>query len=328
MTSNRAAVIGLGIMGRRMLANLDRHPNFEIAGMWDPSEASTAKAKAEFPSAPISDDPSVLITKDVADVVYIACPPEWHKHYALMAIEAGVAVYTEKPLGVDIAESQDLVRRLEETSTPNVVNFVQASCEALALTQSALSSDKLGDITGVEIVVQYQQWPREWQVEADWLRYRAAGGYVREVISHFVFVTERLFGPAQITFSQPSYPADPKLCETHLQTRLDCSGIPVNIFGSCGGIGPDRQEITVWGTKASHRISDFYFLATTDGGEWRGALPPDTDPRATALQRQLDNVAKWLEKKPHGLPSAADALSVQRVIEGILAPTPSGVTKR
>jgi predicted dehydrogenase len=319
MTTYRAAVIGLGIMGRRMMANLEQHPHFQIAGIWDPSASSVTKARAEFPSAPVADNPAALINKGVADFVYIACPPEWHKHYALMAIEAGVAVYTEKPLGVDIAESEDLVDRLERTNTPNVVNFVQASCEALGLTQAAMAGGELGAITGIDIVVQYQQWPRVWQVEADWLRFRGAGGYVREVISHFVFVTERLLGPTKITFTAASYPSDPSLCEIDIHARLDCGGIPVNIFGSCGGIGPDRQEVTIWGSKQSHRLSDFYFLATSDGEKWRNALPPNADPRATTLQRQLDNVEKWLGGKEHTLPSARDALSVQRVIEGMLA---------
>jgi predicted dehydrogenase len=319
MTEHKVAVIGLGIMGRRMLANLERHPAFQIAGMWDPSENSLAKAREAFPAALKGDSPSALIKSSVSDLVYIACPPEWHKHYAIMAMEAGVAVYTEKPLGVDIAESEDLVERLEETGTPNVVNFIQASCEALELTQAALTRGEIGEVQGVDIVVQYQQWPRIWQVEADWLRFRAAGGYVREVVSHFIFVTERLFGPARIEFSNPSYPTDPELCETHLMARLDCDGIPVNIFGSCGGIGPDRQEVTVWGSKTSHRISDFTSLATSDGGEWRDALAPDADPRATSLRRQLDNVALWLNGETNTLPTARDALSVQRVIEGLLA---------
>lgn len=315
----KVAVIGLGIMGRRMLGNLQSHPRFEIAGMWDPSEASVRAAREAHPDTPVMASAQALIDARVADVVYIACPPEWHKQYALMAIEAGVAVFTEKPLGVDIPDSEDLVARLEGAGAPNVVNFVQASCEALEITQTALAKGQLGEITGVDIIVQYKQWPRDWQVAADWLRFREAGGYIREVVSHFIFLTERLFGPARVEFSQPRYPSNPALCETHLAARLDCGGIPVNVFGSCGGVGPDRQEVTIWGSKESYRISDFYFLATSDGAEWRDALPPDADPRATTLQRQLSNVALWLDGEPHPLPSARDALSVQRVIEGMLA---------
>jgi hypothetical protein len=44
----------------------------------------------------------------------------------------------------------------------------------------------------------------------------------------------------------------------------------------------------------------------------------DDDPRTTTLQRQLDNVDKWLTGYDHPLASAADALSVQIIIENML----------
>ena len=44
----------------------------------------------------------------------------------------------------------------------------------------------------------------------------------------------------------------------------------------------------------------------------------DDDPRTTTLQRQLDNVDKWLTGYDNPLASAADALSVQIIIENML----------
>ena len=43
-TSHRAAIIGLGIMGRRMLDNMLFHAEFEPVALWDPSEEACAKA--------------------------------------------------------------------------------------------------------------------------------------------------------------------------------------------------------------------------------------------------------------------------------------------
>ena len=34
--TNKMAIIGLGIMGRRMLENALHHPAFEICGVWGP----------------------------------------------------------------------------------------------------------------------------------------------------------------------------------------------------------------------------------------------------------------------------------------------------
>ena len=319
MVKHRVGIIGLGIMGRRMVVNFNNHPLFEIVGVWDPSEQSISKTRIDNPTILISESPTEMISNGRIDLLYIACPPEFHKAYALMAIEQKIPVYLEKPLGVDIAESKKLVHELNKSKTPNIVNFVQASCEALEITQKEIRSGSAGEVTSIDIVMQYQQWPRSWQVEADWLRFRSAGGYTREVLSHFIFVTERLFGPAKIVFSNPLYPHETELCETHIQAQLLCGSTPVNILGSCGGVGPDRQEITIWGTKKSYRISDFYFLETAKDPDWQSALKSDDDPRTTTLQRQLDHVDKWLTGNDHPLASAEDAFSVQIIIENMLS---------
>ena len=134
-----------------------------------------------------------------------------------------------------------------------------------------------------------------------------------------MYKRQRLFGPATINFSNPLYPQQKELCETHIQAQLFCGPIPINIFGSSGGVGPDRQEVTVWGTKKSYRINDFYFLETAKDPTWHSALKSDDDPRTTTLQRQLDNVDKWLTGNDHPLASAEDAFSVQVIIENMLS---------
>ena len=56
MAGNRMAIIGLGIMGRRMLANALAHPRFDISGLWDPSALSVARARELMPGAPVASD--------------------------------------------------------------------------------------------------------------------------------------------------------------------------------------------------------------------------------------------------------------------------------
>ena len=318
MKQYNVAIIGLGIMGRRMISNFAKHPSFNIASVWDPSGKSIEKTKADFPDIHFSETPEALMKEVQPDLLYIACPPEFHKQYALQAIYAKIPLYIEKPLGVDIAESESLVELLERKNHINAVNFVQASSEAIEKVQLLLNNNELGNIKGVDIILQYQQWPRVWQVEADWLRFKASGGYIREVLSHFIFVIERLFGTAKVNFSQPAYPDDPKLCETHLQAKLECGAISINIFGSSGGHGPDRQEITIWGTNKSVRISDFYFLEISEDDKWSRLVQHKVDPRSETLQRQLDNIIKLLEGHSQPLADARTALSVQKIIERLL----------
>ena len=78
MKVHRVAIIGLGIMGRRMIGNFERHPLFAIIGVWDPCEGSLAKTSTEYPAVKVAESPKSLINRNSVDLVYIACPPEFH----------------------------------------------------------------------------------------------------------------------------------------------------------------------------------------------------------------------------------------------------------
>ena len=72
----------------------------------------------------------------------------------------------------------------------------------------------------MDIVVTYPRWPREWQEDADWLRFREEGGMTREVISHFLFFSERVLGKLELKWAKTIYPKDHLLCETDVLARL------------------------------------------------------------------------------------------------------------
>ena len=60
---HKFAIIGLGIMGRRMLENVLRHPDFEVCGLWDPSADSVAKARIIYRTHPLRKAPKQPCTK-------------------------------------------------------------------------------------------------------------------------------------------------------------------------------------------------------------------------------------------------------------------------
>lgn len=316
--SIKTAVIGLGIMGRRMIEHMETHPEFDLVSMWDPDPVACNLSAKLAPQSIVAESAQAAIT--AADLVYLACPPKPRKAYALMAAAAGKAIFLEKPLGVDIAQSRDLVEQLARSGVPAAVNFTQAAGGALANVFKDMHAGVLGDLKGADIVVTYAAWPRQWQVGADWLRFGAEGGMTREVVSHFLFFSERILGPLHIVWSQANYPKEQDLCETHVAARLETkTGLPVTIMGSVGGAQPDRQELTIKGTLMSRRISDFYRDAASDGGDFVALNPDPQDPRATSLKAQLDDLVLLCQGKPNRLATLEEALRVQILVESILA---------
>ena len=315
-TKHKVGVIGLGIMGRRMVTNLAKHPRFDGTCAWDPNPQACADAVAETPDLAILDNADAVIAG--ADLVYIATPPLWHRDYAERVMAVGKPVYCEKPLGIDVEESRALVQALEDSGTPNAVNFIQAASRAVTLTKERIDSGALGQIMGADIIVHFTRWPRDWQADADWLRFRDQGGYTREVLSHFLYLTQRLLGPPTLISSTPVFQEDPALCETHIGATLDCDGVPISVLGTSGGAGPDRVEMTIWGSRRSHRLHDWFDLQSSDGGDWQQEFPEVEDTRGEAFGFQLDNVAAWVEGRDHIMPSARDALEVQELVEAML----------
>lgn len=314
----RTAIIGLGIMGRRMLAQMQAHDRYAPVALWDPDPDACARASALAPGVAIATDASAAIA--AAELVYLACPPVPRRALTLEAAAAGKALFLEKPLGVDLAASEDMVAAIAKSGVPAAVNFTQAAGAALTDVARCANSGEMGDLVGVDIVVTYATWPRAWQVEADWLRFRAEGGMTREVLSHFLFFSERILGPLSVRFAQPSYPADAALCETHLLARLEnVRGLPVSILASVGGAQPDRQELTIKGSAASRRITDFHVDAVSDGGPFTEIRERPADPRATSLRAQLDAFLLCLADQPHPLATPQEALRVQRLVERMLA---------
>ena len=313
------AFIGLGIMGHRMLTNMTAHGGFTLVGGWDPSEGARDRTRAAFPALPLVADPAEIIAAPETEVVYVACPPAAHAEDALAALAAGKAIWCEKPLGVDLAESRALVEAVEAAGARNAVNFPFADAQAANLIDRELKAGSLGEIAGVDIRLHFARWPRDWQAAATWLAERAEGGYVREVFSHFVYLVQRLFGPAVLRDAGLRFPTDPKLCETHFTALLDCGGVPVSAAGSAGGAGPDQVEITVWGTERAYRLWDWNRLKSSDGGAWRDELTELENPRQDGYLRMLDNFRAFLAGAPNTMPSFRDALTVQEIVEAMLA---------
>jgi predicted dehydrogenase len=315
----RVAVLGLGIMGQRMLGHLAQNEQFEVLGGWDASAEARAHAKTLHPTIDFETPADALIRAPETDLVYIGVPPLAHAGYALAAIEARKAVLCEKPLGVDVADSRRLTERMEASGLPQAVNFAYGSSRAGEVVQRALDGGELGTLLRVDIRQQFTQWPRVWQAQAKWLALKEEGGFVREVLSHFLYLCDRLLGPATLESADVHYPGDPTLCETYAGARLAAAGVPITVASAAGGAGPDLVEITFWGTKKSHRIVDWHRTQESDGGPWVETTPPIDDFRRDGAFRQFSQIANMLDGKPHSLPDFRAALRVQELIEAILA---------
>jgi predicted dehydrogenase len=187
--AHRIGILGLGSMGERMVRNMRQHAGFAVVAACDPDPGAAAKLVRLAPQARLVADAAELVADPAVDCLYIATPPARHLAHAHPAFDRGKAVFCEKPLATDLALAQAAVDRAARERRVAAVNFPFASAPAVRALASGLRSGELGGIERVDIEVAFVRWPRPQQATAHWLGRREEGGFVREVLSRFVFLT-------------------------------------------------------------------------------------------------------------------------------------------
>jgi len=320
--ANGIGIVGLGVMGERMLTNMTAHGGHRVVAAWDPSSAALARLAKEHPAVRAASSAEALAADPEIACVYIASPPASHLGHARLAFAHGKTVFCEKPLAIDLAEAEAMTEEVERARLPAAINFPFSSAPAARLILETLARGELGRIEGLEIKTDFARWPREWQAAAkSWLALRKEGGFVREVVSHFLFLTRRAFGPLGIESARIDYPGDGKTAEIAVAAELRAGDVPVRITGGVGTTAAmDENSWVAHGEKGALRLHNWYSLARRRGaGDWEAIdFGPGTD-RQRSYMAQLDSLAAMLAGKPHPLATFREGLEVQRTVESLLA---------
>ena len=314
--THRVGIIGLGTVGARFVEQFNHHTDFDLVAAWDPDAAACATHAADVKI--VADAASVV---SAADAVYIAVPPLFHGTYVEQCVNARVAIFCEKPLGINVQESRRLVDLVDSSGLPAGVNFVFSAAPSAVELQRRVASGEIGQIVRGDLRLHFAEWPRAWHAKAQWLRLRDQGGWVREVASHFVFIAQRMLGPLSMDTSMITYLDGPTgtLCETDALARMTGSKAPLVMIGTSEGAGPDMNDLTIRGTAGSLRIWDWYRLQHATKGEWNDVLGTDrAQLGADAYAAQLDELSKLLDGTPSNIATFAESLAVQVLVEAML----------
>ena len=311
-------VIGLGAIGRVTLGSMAAHEGFDVVNAWDLDEAACAALRESHPQVEIAENADVVIADPRSSAIYIATPPLTHGAYIRAVAEAGKCIFSEKPLGIDLAESERLVALVTDRDVPNVINFNHGNATASSHVESALNSGAMGDVTGVDIFIHLTHWPRDFQAHATWLAGREQGGFTREMISHWVYLTRRLLGEGSIINRHIRFPDDPGLSEIRLVAELEFGGVPTVINASVGGAGPVGTEYTLWGTKTSYRLHSGGRISATQGDVWEPQFTDIADMTERDISRNIEAAAKAFRCEAVRVPTLGDGLAVQRIVEALI----------
>jgi len=182
----RIALIGAGRLGRVHLDILRQEPDVQLVAVYDADQQRSIEVAAPL-EARVYRDLATLLTNERLDAAYICTPTDAHAELALQCAQAGLHLFIEKPLELDLLAAARLVRVVEERGLMAMVAFHWRY--NLGYSQAARL---IGD-DPVALVTMRWYWTRP-PIPWMWDR-RRAGGQVVDQIIHLIDASQGLVGP-------------------------------------------------------------------------------------------------------------------------------------
>ena len=143
--SVRVGIAGYGTAGRYFHAPLLKGCGFEVVAIQTTNEGRTQHATGDFPNSKIVRTIEQLVAIDL-DLVVVASANIVHAEQAIAAINAGIAVVVDKPMGRTLAETRKIIDA-GLAANVSVTTFFNRRWDSDALTiKRVLKSGVLGEV--------------------------------------------------------------------------------------------------------------------------------------------------------------------------------------
>lgn len=146
----RFVVIGIGatIYGQHRLGfDLDC---VEVVGVHDINTARGQERAKEIGTT-FYDDYHTMLTETKPDVAVVITPHPFHMQQSIDCLQAGCHVLVEKPIAVQIADADRMIKAAEDAGKVLAVNFQQRFRPEIVAAQNLIKTGQLGDLQYVNI---------------------------------------------------------------------------------------------------------------------------------------------------------------------------------
>ena len=193
----RVGIAGYGLAGRYFHAPLLKGCGFEVAVIQTANSERAQHAVTDFPSTEVVTSIEELVAKDL-DLVVVASANLVHAEHALAAINAGIPVVVDKPMGRTFAETQMIVSAANKAGV-GLSTFFNRRWDSDALTiKKVLQSGVLGTIHRIDS--RFERFRPELNATS-WRENMSAadgGGQLLDLQPHLISTAIDWFGTAKL----------------------------------------------------------------------------------------------------------------------------------
>lgn len=142
----RTAVIGVGSWANRVqIPQVVSHPQAELVALSARTEEKLQAAGEQFGVTALYRDYQDLLSRDDLDAVCVSSTHNMHYEMAKAALERGLHVFSEKPLGMNSRQTDELARLAEQQGVKTMVAFTNRWLPETQYAKRLLSEGLVGE---------------------------------------------------------------------------------------------------------------------------------------------------------------------------------------
>ncbi|WP_298812742.1 Gfo/Idh/MocA family oxidoreductase [uncultured Sphingomonas sp.] len=321
----RLGFLGVGWIGRHRMEAMLATGLVEAAAISDPSPDMMRDAALLAPHAQVVDDLDAMLALDL-DGVVIASPSALHAAQSIQALEAGKAVFCQKPLGRDAAETQAVVAAARAADRLLGVDLSYRFIAGMEKIAELVRAGTLGRLFAVDLVFHNAYGPdKPWFYD----RAQSGGGCVMDLGIHLVDLAMWLTGEDVQSVSSSLFAGGAPLAgrdtvedyavatltlDNDVTVRLACSWrlhagqdavIEASFYGTNGGATMRNVGGSFYDFETRHNTGTHAAVVATPPEEWGGRAAVDW--------------ARRLAANPHFDPQADEFVATARALDRIYA---------
>ena len=274
-------IVGVGCISGIYLKNLHEvFHELKLVGVCDLIRERAEKAQKEWNIPKVYDDMHQLFADPEIDIVLNLTRPYQHYEVSKAALLAGKHVYSEKPLGADLAEGEELVALAKEKGlliggAPDT--FMGAGIQTC---RKLIEDGVIGDVIGGRCVMA-SHGVESWHPDPDFYYQRGGGPlydmgpYYITMLTNILGGVKSVYGYARTSYDTRLITAEPHVGEiikvntpTHIESFLTFdSGAVVSLLTSFDVYNTKQTNVEIYGTKGTLYVPDpNYFGGTINSG--------------------------------------------------------------
>ena len=196
----KVGIAGYGLAGRSFHAPILAGTDFEVTAVLTTNDVRKRHAKEDFPTVKIVSTIEELCAQDL-DLIVIASGNQVHLSQALTAINAGIPTVVDKPMGINVAQTREILDAADSAGVAVTTYFNRKWDSDILTLKRVIRDGQIGRVIRMDSRFERfrpQLNPQSWRENNS---PEDGGGLLLDLMPHLISTAIECFGPANLKSS-------------------------------------------------------------------------------------------------------------------------------